>query len=255
MHGGHRPRGKASGTRPRRCGGRSERGKVNSNGRGLCHEVCLVSPLPRSSPPLPAPARAVTITNDRLAGEAYELDPTQFASLSTFFEPHGSVTTSLGVRADGRHAILKNLADAIPDGRYNPDGEDIPWIDSADIGLLRWDVTFTKPARAFGFGVVDDADTPTRFSPVPFWRLAVGGATVDAVPRLNDSGEPVRWYTILFDQPTRSASLTMRTAVGDGYGVVGPTVAAVPLPAAGLLLLGAVGVLAAVRRPRRAAEG
>ena len=201
------------------------------------------------------PALAVTITNDRLAGEAYELDPTQFASLSTFFEPRGSVTTSLGVRADGRHAILKNLADAIPDGRYNPDGEDIPWIDSADIGLLRWDVTFTKPARAFGFGVVDDADTPTRFSPVPFWRLAVGGATVDAVRRLNDSGEPVRWYTILFDQPTRSASLTMRTAVGDGYGLVGPTVAPVPLPAAGLLLLGAVGVLAAVRRPRRAAEG
>ena len=33
---------------------------------------------------------------------------------------------------------------------------------------------------------------------------------------LNDSGEPVRWYTIVFDQRTRSASLTMRTAVGDG---------------------------------------
>ena len=199
-------------------------------------------------------AGAVTISNDRLAGGAYVLDPTQFASLSTFFEPHGSVTTSLGVPADGRHAILKNLADAIPDGRYNPDGADVPWIDSADIGLLRWDVTFAKPVRAFGFGVVDDADTPTRFSPVPFWRLAVGGATVDAGPRPNDSGEPVRWYTVFFDQPTESASLTMRTAVGDGYGVVSPTVAAVPLPAAGLLLLGAVGVLAAVRRPRRAAE-
>ena len=62
------------------------------------------------------PALAATITNDRLAGEAYELDPTQFASLSTFFKPGGSVTTSLGVRADGRHAILKNLADAVPDG-------------------------------------------------------------------------------------------------------------------------------------------
>ena len=97
--------------------------------------------------------------------------------------------------------------------------------------------------------------TRPRDTTVPFWRLAVGGATVDAVPRLNDSGEPVRWYTILFDQPTRSASLTMRTAVGDGYGLVGPTVAPVPLPAAGLLLLGAVGVLFAVRRPRRAAEG
>jgi hypothetical protein len=201
-------------------------------------------------------AGAVTITNDRLAGGAYVLDPTQFTSLSTFFEPHGSVTTSLGVRADGRHAILKNLADAVPDGRYNPDGDDIAWIDSADIGLLRWNVTFTKPMRAFGFGVVDDADTPTRFSPVPFWRLAVGGATVDAVRRFNDSGEPVRWYTVFFDQPTESASLTMRTAVGDGYGVVSPTtVAAVPLPAAGLLLLGAVGVLAAVRRPRLATEG
>ena len=157
------------------------------------------------------------------------------------------------MRADGRHAILKNLADAIPDGRYNPDGEDIPWIDSADIGLLRWDVTFTKPARAFGFGVVDDADTPTRFSPVPFWRLAVGGATVDATRRLNDSGEPVRWYTIHFDQPTRSASLTMRTAVGDGYGLVGPTVAPVPLPAAAWLLMASLTALAGMRWRRRLA--
>lgn len=200
-------------------------------------------------------AGAVIITNDRLAGDAYMPDPAQFASLSTFFEPHGSVTTGLGVRADGRHAILKNLADAIPDGRYNPDGEDLPWIDSADIGLLRWDVTFTNPVRAIGFGVVDEADTPTRFSPVPFWRLAVGDATVDAVRRVKDSGEPVTWYTIVFDQPTRSASLTMRTAVGDGYGIVSPTVAPVPLPAAGLLLLGGMGALAALGRARRKAPG
>ena len=233
----------------------SERGKLTETDGGCCMK-CLFLVKLAAAALIAGPALAATITNNRLDGEGYVLDPTQFASLSTFFEPHGSVTTSLGVRADGRHAILKNLADAVPDGRYNPDGDDIAWIDSADIGLLRWNVTFTKPMRAFGFGVVDDADTPTRFSPVPFWRLAVGGATVDAVPRLNDSGEPVRWYTIAFDQPTLSASLTMRTAVGDGYGVVSPTtVAAVPLPAAGLLLLGAVGVLAAVRRPRLATEG
>ena len=77
-----------------------------------------------------AGAVTVTITIDRLAGEAYGLDPTQFASLSTFFEPHGSVTTSLGAPAEGG-TIVKNLADAVPDGRYNPDGR-TSWIDSAD---------------------------------------------------------------------------------------------------------------------------
>jgi hypothetical protein len=202
---------------------------------------------------LASPAMAATITEARLSGDSYALDPGEFTTLADVFtaeRPDDSVTTSCGAPADGRRAILKCASDAIPDGRYGLDGQ--PWIDSADIGLLKWVVNFDKPVSAFGFGVTDAADTRQRDWSDPFWKLIVGDASIDHPRRFNDEGEPVTWYTILFDAPVRSASLLMRTGVGDGYGIVSATTAPVPLPAAGLMLMGAIGLLAAARRRARA---
>lgn len=196
---------------------------------------------------LAVPAHAATITGDRLDGTAYLLDAGQFTTLSTAFDTRGSVTSGCGTPADGRAAILKCADDPVPDGRYNPDPT-MPWIDSADVGLLKWTPVFDTKVRAFGFGVTDAADTPTLVQPSPFWRLTVDDASVEHPRRFNDAGEPVTWYTILFDAPVSTASLIIRTAAGDGYGIVSATVAPVPLPAAGWLLIAAAAALVAARR-------
>lgn len=99
---------------------------------------------------LAVPAHAATITGDRLDGTAYLLDAGQFTTLSTAFDTRGSVTSGCGTPADGRAAILKCADDPVPDGRYNPDPT-MPWIDSADVGLLKWTPVFDTKVRAFGF--------------------------------------------------------------------------------------------------------
>lgn len=194
-------------------------------------------------------AGAATITSERLEGTPYTIAAGQFTTLSTTFNTLGSVTTSCGVPADGRSAILKCPTDPVPDGRYNPTPH-MPWIDSADIGALRWDVGFDKPVRAFGFGVTDAADTFTPDGD-PFWRLTVDGATVSHPRLFNDEGEPVTWYTVVFDVPVLAASLVMETGRGDGYGITSATVAPIPLPAGGLLMLAALGGFGALRLRRR----
>ena len=195
-------------------------------------------------------ASAATITEARLEGESYTLSADEFTTLSTIFDPRGSVTTSCGAPADGRRAILKCVSDAVPDGRYNPESGQ-SWIDSADVGLLKWDPVFKGKVKAFGFGITDAADTPTFLQPDPFWRLAVDGATIEHPRLFKDEGEPVTWYTVLFDKPVSTASLLMRTAAGDGFGIINATVAPIPLPAAGWLLLAGVGGLVAARKARK----
>ena len=137
---------------------------------------------------------------------SYTLSADEFITLSTIFDPRGSVTTSCGAPADGRRAILKCVSDAVPDGRYNPESGQ-SWIDSADVGLLKWDPVFKGKIKAFGFGITDAADTPTFLQPDPFWRLAVEGATIDHPRLFKDEGEPVTWYTVVFDKPVSTASL------------------------------------------------
>jgi hypothetical protein len=190
-------------------------------------------------------AGAATITSDRLAGDAYALDPGQFTTLSTSFRTLDSVTTACGAPADGRSAILKCASDPVPDGRYHPDSNR-PWIDSADIGELRWDLSFDKKVTAFGFGVTDANDQRGSW-----WSLEVDGTKVDHVAQQVDEGGPITWYTILFDTPVDRASLTFNTRPGDGYGIANASVAPVPLPVPALLLLTGVGALAAAGVKRR----
>ena len=70
----------------------------------------------------------------------------------------------------------------------------------------------------------------------------------------NASGRPngeLLLVTMDFSDALSLITIDMTTGTGDGFGLDGIRVAAVPLPAAGLLLLGGLGGLAAVRRRRK----
>ena len=58
---------------------------------------------------------------------------------------------------------------------------------------------------------------------------------------------------MLFSSPVRDLRISMVNGTGDGFGVDGVRIALVPLPAGGLLLLGAIGGLAALRRRKKTA--
>jgi len=122
----------------------------------------------------------------------------------------------------------------------------------ARLAYSSWYLTvFKGKIKAFGFGITDAADTPTFLRPDPFWRLAVEGATIEHPRLFKDEGEPVTWYTVVFDKPVSTAGLLMRTAAGDGFGIINATVAPIPLPAAGWLLLAGIGGLVAARKARK----
>jgi hypothetical protein len=190
------------------------------------------------------PASAATITENRLAGDPFAISADEFTTRSTTFNTQGSVTTGLGVPADGRRAILKGTGDAIPDGRFNEGN--LPWVDSADIGELERTVNFGRYVHAFGFGVTDANDQAGSW-----WSFTVDGATASISPRANDEGEAAVWYTVLFDKPTKTATFEFSTRPGDGYGIMQGTVAPVPLPAGVWLMLAAMGALGLAKRRAR----
>ena len=202
---------------------------------------------------LASPAFSATIiTESRLAGNLYDLDPGEYTTRSTTFNTLGSVTTACGAPADGRRAIIKCASDAVPDGRFGENGG--PWVDSADIGEIERTVHFGQKIRAIGFGVSDANDQRDSW-----WNFTVNGVTASIAPRLNDEGEAAVWFTVLFDEPVDSAHFAFSTRPGDGYGIMAPTAVPIPLPAAVLAMPAAFGGLAgravAARRSRSGTRG
>jgi hypothetical protein len=189
---------------------------------------------------LATPASAATITHDRLPGTAFALATGDFTALAPP-TPRGSVTTAGGALADGSTPILKFPSDAVPDGRYNPDGG--PWIDSADLAWIGGSFSFPEPVTAFGFGITDANDQRNSHFSVSF-----GDAVASLDPQTEVEYGNVHWFTVLFDEPVTAADLTFSTRAGDGFGITTATMAPVPLPAGLALMLAGVGALAWVKR-------
>ena len=156
--------------------------------------------------------------------------------------PPGSGGSSVGggttgeIRGDGPIFGRQNLTD----GGLN-------WLDSNDLETLIWEVGGAGTFDSLSFFLTDVGDIPgTDFN----FSVTAGLDTVTThIPR--QSNGTINFVSILFDAPISTATLTFNTSHNDGFGLddaTAATVAPIPLPAGGLLLLGGLAGFAALRR-------
>ena len=140
-------------------------------------------------------------------------------------------------------------------GRYNVTPGGSNWLDSNDREGIDW--TFTAPG-SFSFQkiafMLTDLDDVGRI----IFGISVNGGAAVTRPLSEVAGNSrLHLVTMMFDQPVQTFTMRMANGTGDGFGLDGARIAAmpapVPLPAAGLLLLGTIGGLAAIARRRRTA--
>jgi hypothetical protein len=143
-----------------------------------------------------------------------------------------------------------------PYGRFNvaPNGG-TNWLDSNDREGIMWSVlapgsTYLKRI-AFLLTDLDDVNK-VIFS----ITVMDGSTTLATLPRASTTTNlgdgKLHLVTLFFAKPTDDIRIKMINGPGDGFGIDGVRVAAVPLPAGGVLLLAALGGLALLRRRRTA---
>ena len=154
--------------------------------------------------------------------------------------PPGSGGSSVGggttgeIRADGPMFGRQNLTD----GGAN-------WLDSNDLETLVWEVGGAGTFKSLSFFLTDVGDIAgTDFN---FSVTAGSESATTHIPR--QASGTINFVRILFDAPVTTALVTFNTQHNDGFGLDDATAAApIPLPGAGLLLLGGLAGFAALRR-------
>lgn len=165
------------------------------------------------------------------------------------FSGYGEAGKKGASQVQPRSKIVVRTHPSSVHGRYNvtPNGQN--WLDSNDREGIDWtfstvgNLTFQR--LAFLLTDLDDVGAI-------LFSISVNGAAAWARPgsQPGENGQ-LHLITLLFDQPVSSFALRMVNGTGDGFGLDGARVAFVPLPAAGVLLLGTLGGLVAVARRRR----
>lgn len=192
-----------------------------------------------------AAAQAVTINGDSsrpAEGVSLALDPGVFVA-------SGGPGSGSSVIGDPTDVSTKDEESPRPFGRFDPLGG--YWVDSNDNPEVVWNLSYDKPIKSVGFALTDAFDQK-RSSELgkSFFDLSVGDATW-SIDAKEDNGT-LHWIEVLFDQPTDTAQLTFQTRLNDGWGVSEAIVAPVPLPPALLLFVSGFGLIALVRKRRRA---
>lgn len=198
---------------------------------------------------LAAPAGAVTINevSGPGSGSPVNMDPADFVG-------SGPCGSGGSVVNDGCSVVLKNADSPRTSGRFDPFGG--AWIDSQDRPDIVWTVKGSTPFGSVRFALTDAFDQlpADRFGGESFFSLGAGDAFWSIASREADG--TLHWIEVLLDAPATRVDLAFHTRLNDGWGLrqasVSPFLAPVPLPAAGLLLLGGLGALVAVGRRARA---
>ncbi len=167
------------------------------------------------------------------------------------FTGFGGASSSGGSQVKPKDKIVVRTAADSVSGRYNVTPGGANWLDSNDREGIDW--VFAAP-RGVSFQrlafLLTDLDDVGK---VVFSLTANGNQPVARPGTAPGGNARLHLITLMFDEPVRTFSLRMVNGTGDGFGLDGARLAAVPLPAAGLLLLGVVGGLVALARRRRAA--
>jgi hypothetical protein len=166
------------------------------------------------------------------------------------FTGHGAVHTGGDSQIKPKDKIVVKSGTKNVYGRYNVTPGGANWLDSNDREGIRW----TLAAGAAKFSrlafLLTDLDDVGR---VVFSISVDGGAPVVRPATEPGGNGRIHLVTMDFGAPVRSFDITMVNGTGDGFGFDGARIAAVPVPAAGLLLAGALAGLTALVRRRRAA--
>lgn len=144
--------------------------------------------------------------------------------------------TKLAVRTEGdNHSGRRNTT---PGGQF--------YLDTNDTFGLKWDVSFMNGASfdSVAFSLTDAADNGARLV------ISAMGDVLDTL--INEPNMNQKFVVVSFEDMIDSAMIKLTNTNGggkpktnDGFSIDDATVsvAAVPLPAAGLLLMGALGAL------------
>jgi hypothetical protein len=167
------------------------------------------------------------------------------------FTGYGGIHTGGDSQIKPKDKIVVKSGSKNTYGRYNVTPGGSNWLDSNDREGIRW--TFTAPSdltfRRLAF-LLTDLDDVGRV----VFNISVNGEKPVFRPLSATAGNGrIHLVTMLFDQPASSFDIIMVNGTGDGFGFDGARIAAVPLPAAGLMLAAALAGMAALAGRRRAA--
>ena len=141
-------------------------------------------------------------------------------------------------------------------GRYGVLGTGTHWLDSNDNPGINWAIpgasNLSNIVRLAFF--LTDVQDVNNFE----FEIGVSGSTVNQVMSMGEeiwenrrpNGELIL-VTMDFSQSVNDLNIQLKSGAGmtnDGFGVSGVSIAAVPLPAGGLLLISALGGMAFLRR-------
>lgn len=170
----------------------------------------------------------------------------------------GPGITTGGSQVDPKDKVVVRTGAPNPFGRFNVTTGGANWLDSNDLTGIEWslpgDAELPLITRiAFFLTDIDDVGK------VAFTLTALIGGVEEELEttfQRPNTGLPngnLHLVMLSFDNPVDSLRIQLVNGKGDGFGLDGARVAVVPLPAAGFLLLGAIGGLVVVRRRKAAA--
>lgn len=161
--------------------------------------------------------------------------------------------TGGGSQVDPKDKIVVRTSAPDPFGRVNVTPGGANWLDSNDVAGILWSLVLPGAQHVSKIAMIlSDIDDVGKV----IFKITVNGTglTTTVAPRADTTANigngKLHVVTLAFSGTTSGVTIEMVNGKGDGFGIDGIRVAAVPLPAGGLMLLGALAGFGALRRRR-----